>query len=152
VIAGYAIGALIRWMITSVVVTLVAILAGMRIKGSPIDLVGLYLLAVMVNVAFLFWACGIAMRFQSVQAGPMMQTPVFLLLFFAPVYVPLKLLQGWIHGVATANPITQLLEAIRGLLAGHPVEVGVAYLVAAGLIFFLGMWAIFNLRHAEAKG
>jgi ABC-2 type transport system permease protein len=92
------------------------------------------------------------MRFQSVQAGPMMQTPVFLLLFFAPVYVPLKLLQGWIHGVATANPITQLLEAIRGLLAGHPVEVGVAYLVAAGLIFFLGMWAIFNLRHAEAKG
>ncbi len=152
VIAGYAIGALIRWMITSVVVTLVAIIAGMRIKGTPVDLVGLYLLAVMVNVAFLFWACGIAMRFQSVQAGPMMQTPVFLLLFFAPVYVPLKLLQGWIHGVATANPITQLLEAIRGLLAGHPVEVGVAYLVAAGLIFFLGMWAIFNLRHAEAKG
>jgi ABC transporter DrrB family efflux protein len=152
VIAGYAIGALIRWMITSVVVTLVAIIAGMRIKGSPIDLVGLYLLAVMVNVAFLFWACGIAMRFQSVQAGPMMQTPVFLLLFFAPVYVPLKLLQGWIHGVATANPITQLLEAIRGLLAGNPVEVGVAYLVATGLIFFFGIWAIFNLRHAEAKG
>jgi ABC-type multidrug transport system permease subunit len=68
------------------------------------------------------------------------------------VYVPLKLLQGWIHGVARANPITQLLEAIRGLLAGHPVEVGVAYLVAAGLIFFLGTWALFNLRHAEAKG
>ena len=106
----------------------------------------------MVNVAFLFWACGIAMRFQSVQAGPMMQTPVFLLLFFAPVYVPLKLLQGWIHGIAAGNPMTQLLEAIRGLLAGQPVEVGVAYLVAAGLIFFLGMWAIFNLRHAEARG
>jgi hypothetical protein len=32
------------------------------------------------------------------------------------------------------------------------VEVGVAYLVATGLIFFLGMWAIFNLRHAEARG
>ena len=78
----------------------------------------------MVNVAFLFWACGVAMRFQSVQAGPIMQTPVFLLLFFAPVYVPLKLLQGWIHGVATGNPITQLLEANRGLLAGEPVEVG----------------------------
>ena len=33
-----------------------------------------------------------------------MQTPVFLILFFAPVYVPLSLLQGWIHSVAVANP------------------------------------------------
>ncbi len=90
------------------------------------------------------------MRFRSVQAGPIMQTPVFLLLFFAPVYVPLKLLQGWIHGVATGNPITQVLEAVRGFLAGQPVETGLAYLCAAGLIFFLGMWALFNLRHAES--
>jgi ABC-2 type transport system permease protein len=81
-----------------------------------------------------------------------MQTPVFLLLFFAPVYVPLKLLQGWIHGIATGNPVTQVLEAARGLLAGRPVEVGLAYLVATGLIFFLAMWALFNLRHAESAG
>jgi len=152
VIAGYAIGALIRWMINASVVTAVAFAAGMRIKGSVPDVAGMYLLAVLVNVAFLFWACGVAMRFQSVQAGPIMQTPVFLILFFAPVYVPLKLLQGWIHGVASANPITRVLEANRGLLAGQPVEVGAAYLVAAGLIFFLGIWALFNLRHAEARG
>ena len=36
----------------------------------------------------------------------MMQIPVFLILFFAPVYVPLALLQGWIHGVAVVNPMT----------------------------------------------
>jgi hypothetical protein len=45
-----------------------------------------------------------------------------------------------------------VLEANRGLLAGQPVEVGAAYLVTAGLIFFLGLWAVFNLRHAEANG
>ncbi len=150
-IAGYAIGALIRWLITASILTAVAFIAGMRIKGGVVDVAGIYMLAVMVNVAFLFWACAIAMRFASVQAGPVMQTPVFLLLFFAPVYVPLKLLQGWIHGLASGNPITQIVEAARGMLAGNPVEVGVAYLCAAGLIFFLGMFAIFNLRHAEAR-
>jgi ABC-2 type transport system permease protein len=124
----------------------------MKVKGSAVDLVGLWLLAIMVNLAFLCWACGIAMRFQSVQAGPIMQTPVFLLLFFAPVYVPLKLLQGWIHAVATGNPITQLLEADRGLLAGQPSHVGTAYLVAAGLILLLSGWAVLNLRHAEDSG
>ena len=44
------------------------------------------------------------MRFQSVQAGPIMQTPVFLILFFAPVYVPLSLLEGWMHRSPSYNP------------------------------------------------
>ena len=34
-----------------------------------------------------------------------MQTPVFLLLFFAPVYVPLALLEGWIEVNAKLNDI-----------------------------------------------
>ena len=53
-----------------------------------------------------------------------MQMPVFLVLFFAPVYVPLSLLEGWIHAVATVNPLTRVLEAGRSLLAGSPTEVG----------------------------
>jgi ABC-2 type transport system permease protein len=81
-----------------------------------------------------------------------MQTPVFLILFFAPVYVPLSLLQGWIHGVAVANPVTRLIEAVRSLLAGSPAHVGVGFLVAFGLIAVFGLWALQNLRHAEAKG
>src|SRR5581483_10576769 len=129
-IAGYALGAVARWLLTAGVVTAVAYAAGMRIKGDGIDLLGLYTLAILVNVAFLLWASGVAMRFQSVQAGPVMQTPVFLVLFFVPLYV----LRGWIHGAAVANPLTRLLEAVRSLLAGQPVEVGVAYAVAVGLI------------------
>ena len=108
IVAGYAIGALLRWLITAAVVTGVAFVAGMKVQGDSVDMVGLYTLSVIVNVAFLLWACGIAMRFQSVQAGPIMQTPVFLILFFAPVYVPLKLLQGWMHDVASANPVTRM--------------------------------------------
>jgi ABC-2 type transport system permease protein len=150
IIAGYAIGALLRWLITAAVVTGVALAAGMRIKGSGVDLVGMYTLAVLVNVAFLCWACGVAMRFQSVQAGPIMQTPVFLILFFAPVYVPLGLLRGWIHGVAIANPLTRLIEAVRSLLAGQPFEVGIAFGVAFGLILVFAVWALLNLRYAES--
>jgi ABC-2 type transport system permease protein len=152
IIAGYAIGALLRWLITAAVVTGVAYAAGMKIKGEGIDLVGLFTLAVLMNIAFLLWASGVAMRFQSVQAGPIMQTPVFLILFFAPVYVPLDLLRGWIHAVATANPVTRLLEACRSLLAGDPTEVGIAFGVAFGLIALFSLWALRGLRRAEAIG
>ena len=79
----------------------------------------MYTLALLVNVAGLLWACGIAMRFRTIQAGPIMQMPVFLILFFAPVYVPLALLTGWIETVATLNPLTYVLEAARSMLAGR---------------------------------
>jgi hypothetical protein len=64
-----------------------------------------YGLAIVFNQVGLLWACGVAMRFRSVQAGPLMQTPVFMALFLAPVYVPLELLRGWIHAVARLNPL-----------------------------------------------
>jgi ABC-2 type transport system permease protein len=152
IIAGYAIGALVRWLLTAAVVFGVALAAGMKIKGSGVDVVGLFTLAVLVNVAFLLWACGVAMRFQSVQAGPIMQTPVFLILFFAPVYVPLDLLRGWIHALAVANPLTRLIEALRSLLAGQPAEVGAAYGVGFGLIALFALWALTGLRSAETRG
>jgi ABC-2 type transport system permease protein len=81
-----------------------------------------------------------------------MQMPVFLVLFFAPVYVPLSLLQGWIHGLATVNPLTRVLEAGRGFLAGSPTEVGVAFAVALGLAALFSLWALRGLRSAEAAG
>jgi ABC-2 type transport system permease protein len=77
---------------------------------------------------------------------------VFLILFFAPVYVPLALLTGWIHALATANPLTRLLEAGRSLLAGQPIEVGIAFSVGFGLIVLFALWALRGLRHAEAAG
>ena len=70
-------------------------------------------------------ARGLSYRFKTVpQAAPLMQTPVFVLLFLAPVYVPLSLLDGWIHTVASWNPVTALLEAGRGFVDGSPYHSG----------------------------
>jgi ABC-2 type transport system permease protein len=81
-----------------------------------------------------------------------MQMPVFLLLFFAPVYVPLDLLQGWIHAVASVNPITALLEAGRGFISGSPELVAAAFAIAVGLIAGFAAWAFRGLKRAEAAG
>jgi ABC-2 type transport system permease protein len=152
IILGYAFAALIRWLATAAVVTAVALVAGMEVGGDGIDLVGLYTLALLLNIGAVLWAAGVAMRLRTMQAGPVIQMPVFLVLFFAPVYVPLSLLNGWIHGVATVNPITRVLEAGRGFLAGTPTEVGVAFAVSIGLAALLFFWAVRGLRKAEAAG
>ena len=127
IVLGYAIAALVRWSLTATMLTVVALLAGMNVFGGPIDVFGMYVLALLINIAGLLWAAGVAMRFRTMQAGPVMQMPVFLALFFAPVYVPLVLLEGWIEVLATLNPITYVLEAVRSLLAGNAVDVLLAF-------------------------
>ena len=98
IVLGYAVAGLIRWLVT-------AALAdgdragradeGERRRRRPRS--ACTRSASIVNVTATLWAAGVAMRLRTMQAGPIMQMPVFLVLFFAPVYVPLSLLDGWIH-------------------------------------------------------
>jgi ABC-2 type transport system permease protein len=152
IVAGYALAALGRWTVTACVLTIVALIAGMNVFGGTVDVVGMYTLALLINVSGLLWACGVAMRFRTMQAGPIMQMPVFLILFFAPVYVPLALLNGWIEAVATLNPLTYVLEAVRSMLAGDEVHVLSAFVIAAGLVLLFSFWSLRGLRKAEAAG
>jgi ABC-2 type transport system permease protein len=148
-IAGYALAALLRWAVVAVVLTIVALIAHMQVGGNGVDIFGLYTLAALVNVAGVLWAAGIALRFRSTQASPLMQTPVFLTLFLAPVYVPLHLLKGWIHAVAKANPVTYLLSAGRGFISGRPADVPLAFGLALAVAGCFALWAYFGLRRAE---
>jgi ABC-2 type transport system permease protein len=152
IVLGYAWAALVRWLVTAAVLTVVALVAGMQVGGGAVDLFGLYALALVLNLAAVLWAAGVAMRLRTMQAGPVMQMPAFLVLFFAPVYVPLSLLEGWIHALASINPLTRVLEAGRGLLAGTPTEVGIAFAVAFALAAALSLWALRGLRSAERAG
>lgn len=152
IVAGYAIAALFRALATWTVLIVVALIAGMEIDGSGVDLFGLFALAVLVNLAATLWATGVAMRVRSIQGGPLMQFPVFLVLFLAPVYVPIDLLSGWIHAVASVNPVTALLEAGRGFISGDPTVIGLAFGIAIVLPILFAVWARGGLRRAEAAG
>jgi ABC-2 type transport system permease protein len=151
-LAGYALGAFGRALFTYVVLFTVALVAGMQVDAGAGQLATLIVLALVVNFAALMFAAGIAFRFRSLQAGPLMQTPVFLALFLTPVYVPLDLLHGWIESVASANPLTAIVEGSRSLLAGAPEEIALAFAVAAALAAGFLAWALRGVRSAEAAG
>jgi ABC-2 type transport system permease protein len=152
ILVGYGMAAVVRWGVTAIVLTAVALALGMDVLGNGVQVVGLFTLALLVNMVALCWAAGIATRFRSLQAGPLMQMPVFLILFFAPVYVPLTLLSGWIHAVATFNPVTYLLEAGRSLVSGAPEYVAIAFGSAFCLLLAFSVWALLGMRKAEAAG
>lgn len=152
IIAGYVVGALLRWILTGTVVTIAALIAGMNVDGSAGELVGLIGLGIAMSFASALWACGLAMFLRTEQAGALIQMPVFIVLFLAPVYVPLSLLTGWIHDVANLNPVTPVLEAGRGLLAGSPVKVAVAFAALIVTAAVMTAFARRGLAAAERAG
>lgn len=152
IVAGYAMSATVRAAIVAALLFAIALLAGMEVSSNASELGGLIGLALIVNIAASMWATGIALRFRSIQAGPLMQMPVFLILFLAPVYVPLDLLDGWIHAVATINPITPIVEAQRSLIAGAPEGILLAAGAGVAMVAGFGVWAITGMRNAEAAG
>jgi ABC-2 type transport system permease protein len=152
ILAGYGIAALTRAAIVGTLLFAVALATGMQVSGDGVDLFGLIVLAVLVNMTATLWAAGVAMRLRTIQAGPAMQMPVFLLLFLAPVYVPLDLLSGWVKAVAHVNPFTALIEGGRDFISGGDVRVWLVFGVALALLALFAVWGVRGLRRAEAAG
>ena len=144
--------AVIRAVTIAVLLFVIALIAGMDLSSNFRELIAMFILAFLVNGAAALWGAGIALRFRSLQAGPLMQTPVFLVLFLMPVYVPIDLLNSWIHTIASINPVTPILEAVRSLIAGTPEDVAEAAAIGAVLVALFGVWAIRGMRKAEAAG
>ena len=151
IIFGYTIASLVRVTTTGTLVTVIALIAGIPIQGG-FDLFGLIGLAVLVNVAATLFGAGVAMLMRTQQAGPVIRTPIFLVLFLAPVFVPLNLLQGWLEAIARLNPFTTILDAARGFLAGEPTSVLPAYAIGFALVLVFALWALLGLRSAEKAG
>ena len=151
-VAGYTLTALIRALLVWAVVTAVALATGAEIAGGVGDLLGILVIAVMLNFAATLFASGMAMRFRTLQAAPLIQLPAFLIIMTAPVYVPRDLIEGWVATVAGVNPMTAMLEAGRELIIGAPAKTLFAVGVAAALIAVTVNWARTGLRRAEAAG
>ncbi|MDQ3941575.1 MAG: ABC transporter permease [Actinomycetota bacterium] len=151
IVLGYVLASLVRATVTGTLVTVVALLTGMRVDGV-VDLFGLVGLALLVNVAATLFGAGVAMLSRTQQAGPLIRTPIFLVLFLAPVFVPQDLLSGWIATISAVNPMTFFLEAGRGFVSGEPTGATFAFGIGAVMALILIPWALLGLRSAEKAG
>jgi ABC-type multidrug transport system permease subunit len=149
VLVGCAFAGLAQQTGLAAVTFLIALAAGMPIDGNVLEVLGVFALAALFNLVATLWSSGLAFRAQSTQAGPAMMFPILLPMFFAPSLAPRNLLTGWLHSITDYNPITALLEAGRGLLAGHPVSVVLAFGILGGLVAVTALWGVSGLWAAE---
>jgi ABC transporter DrrB family efflux protein len=121
---------------------------GFRIHGSPAEALAAFGLLVVFGFAFecLFLALGMVAG--SAQAAQGFALLVFPLTFVSSAYVPVETMPGWMQAFAENQPMTVMVDAVRGLtqapaatgLLEHPT----AWYVSMSLIWAAGLAAVFG--------
>ncbi len=139
-------GALILGIQASIVVG-VGLLMGLEpVTGLP-GLLAVIGLAVLLGTGFAGFTVSAALGSGSAAATQGASFVFFPLTFLAPTFVPLELLGGWLKTAARFNPITYVLEAMRGLISNGwdstaLLEGAVACLILASATYALAVIAL----------
>jgi ABC-2 type transport system permease protein len=112
-LVGPVVGAIVRTLLPIYVVLVAAALGGAKLVGNALGAATLFAAAVGCTAMFGFWTLGLAFRFKSQRAAPVMQIGVFITIFLATAQVPLASMTGWLHAVARFNPMTNVLRLAR---------------------------------------
>jgi ABC-2 type transport system permease protein len=121
VITGHVVASLVRNLVATGIVIGVSIAIGFRPSASPLEwlaaigLVALYILA----ITSLFAAIGLAAG--SAEAANGYGFILLFLPYVSSAFVPVDTMPDWLRGVAENQPLTPIIETIRGLLLGTPL-------------------------------
>ena len=130
VITGHVVASLVRNLVATAVVIMVALLVGFRPSAGLLEwlgalgLVALWILA----ITWLFAALGLVAG--SAEAAGNYGFALLFLPYLSSAFVPIATLPSWLRGFAEHQPITPVMETIRGLLVGSTV--GAARLLGVG--------------------
>jgi oleandomycin transport system permease protein len=119
---------LVRYTILCLITLAFGYLIGFRVETNPLAAVA----AVGLSIAFALCFCWI-----SVWVGMTVRTPgavqglMFLLVlplsFASSTYVSTGTMPGWLQAFTKVNPISHLVDAVRGLMVGGPVAASVLW-------------------------
>ncbi len=117
VLGGQLGGALVIGFAQAVVYVAVGLAVGVRFKSGPLGIAVLFVFTLLVVLGFGAVGCFAALRTGSGEAVQGLFPVFFVFLFISSMNLPRNLMEvDWFRAAATANPVSYLLENIRGLI------------------------------------
>jgi ABC-2 type transport system permease protein len=123
-VMGKAISAGLRGLTQAVIIYLLAVLMGIHLQFSPLALAGVAAVVMLGSALFatfsLIVACVVKTRERFMGIGQVLTMPLF---FASNAIYPLAIMPAWLKVVAHVNPLTYVVDALRGLMVrgGHSV-------------------------------
>lgn len=119
-VLGRLVGTLGLGALQTVFFLAVAMPFGARYPGGPLAVLAVLVLAPLTAAGIGGIAAAIALRTGSLSLMQSIFPLVFVLLFCSPAFFPRELLSPTLADVAAFNPLTYIVEAVRGLLLDDP--------------------------------
>jgi ABC-2 type transport system permease protein len=120
-LAGHVAASVLRNLVSTALVLAVGLAIGFRPHATALDWLGAagVLLAFVLAVSWLAAAIGLLARSPEGANGA-----TFVLMFVpyaSSAFVPVATMPAWLQGFAGHQPVTPVIETLRGLLLGTPV-------------------------------
>jgi len=116
-ITGHLAGVVVFGFLQSVFYLSVGLAIGVDIRSGPGGAIVLLLLATLIAAAFGALGAWLALRAGSGEAVQGMFPLLFVAFFLSSMNTPRNLIGiGWFRAIATANPISYLIEGVRSLI------------------------------------
>ncbi|HYL22418.1 MAG TPA: ABC transporter permease [Gemmatimonadales bacterium] len=123
-VMGKALSAGMRGLSQAVIIYVLALALGVHLRFSAGALVSVAAIVMLSSALFatfsLIVACLVKTRERFMGIGQVLTMPLF---FASNAIYPLSLMPRWLQAVARANPLTYVVDALRGLMVqgGHSV-------------------------------
>ena len=155
VLSGHVAASLVKNLVTTAIVFGVSILLGFRPEASLLG----WLAAVGMILLFVGWVTWLAalvgVLVRSPEAAAGFSFFVMFLPYVSSAFVPVGTLPGWMRGFAEHQPVTPVIETVRGLLAGDVAGIAdptgsavlaVVWCLGLGLLFAVAAGLAFRAR------
>ncbi len=150
-LAGHVGGSVVRTLLTTLVVTGVALLVGFRPKASVPDWFAVVGIVAAFSFALAWLSAALGLVAKSVAGANGSTLPIqFLLPFLSSTFVPADSMPAGVRWFAEHQPFTPVVESLRALLTGAPVGstpyLALAWCAAIALAGYVWAQAAFRRR------
>lgn len=153
VITGHVVASLARNMLATFVVIAVALLVGFRPSAGLLD----WILAIGLIALFIFAFTWLYAAIGLVAGSPAAAGSYGFALLFLPylssAFVPTETMPTWLQGVASNQPITPVIESIRGLLTGGSIQDHIGWAIGWCLFILVGsmVWGMWTFKRKAGR-
>lgn len=120
-LGGHVVASIARNLAATILVIGVALLIGFRTSADWLHWLGAAGVLLLFVLAFSWLAATVGLLVKSPEAASGFGFFMMFLPYPSSAFVPISTMPSWIHGFAQYQPVTPVIESLRGFLLGAPM-------------------------------
>lgn len=145
VLIGHIVGSLLRNLFSAAIVVAVALLVGWNPNATAVEWLGVVGMIAVYILAMSALSAAFALMVRSPESAGTFSFFMLFLPYVSSGFLPVETLPSWLHGFAENQPITPMVETLRGLLMGTAIGSN----AALALVWFLGISVVGSIAASQ---